>query len=293
MNTKYKPLAIAAATAVLVMLTACSGANEKAKEIAEAATGAIGQTVEKTVDGQVERLKENGTTLELSASAQGDSASKLTLDNSVGNVEIQGTKGNEVTVKAKIWAHKSTFRKVDLQEVLDQAAVSITPEGEGLIVSTHAKDDPDRSLWEWAKEKYNYSEFSIDYTIGLPEHITDFRVTNNVGDITLTGLSGSYDVDNDVGRIVIVDAGITGESKVNTSTGSIELSIGRMESGGNLYVNADIGSIEATLADSVNCDLETNADIGGVDGAPKGKSKRGGGGPLLSLNASVGAITVK
>lgn len=235
MNTKYKPLAIAAATAVLVMLTACSGANEKAKEIAEAATGAIGQTVEKTVDGQVERLKENGTTLELSASAQGDSASKLTLDNSVGNVEIQGTKGNEVTVKAKIWAHKSTFRKVDLQEVLDQAAVSIT----------------------------------------------------------LTGLSGSYDVDNDVGRIVIVDAGITGESKVNTSTGSIELSIGRMESGGNLYVNADIGSIEATLADSVNCDLETNADIGGVDGAPKGKSKRGDGGPLLSLNASVGAITVK
>ncbi len=297
MKTKYRPLAITAAVAVLVMLTGCTGAQEKVQEktqeIVGATTGAIEKTVRKTVDTHMDHLKENGATLELSASAQENSASQLTLDNAVGNVEIQGTKGNEVTVDVKITAYQKNFSEVDLQSVFDQAEVTLTPEGEELIVSTHAKEDPSRNLWDWADKKYNYSEFSIDYTIGLPDQITAFHINNDVGNVTLTGLSGSYRVENQVGEIQIKDAGITGESKVSNSTGSIELNIVRMESKGSLDVTGEIGSIDVTLADSVNCDLETRADAGEISGAPEGKSRRGDGGPLLSLTASLGTITVK
>lgn len=304
-KSKYRLGAIAAAALGLVLLTGCTGIGDSAQEaVGEAASAlessakeAVGEaaaalesSVEKAVD--VEALK-NGETLELSTSAQAVSGKELRVDNAVGNVEVKKAEGSEITVKAVIRAQAMPFSKEDLQSVFDQATVSIDQSGNELRVYTHAKEDADRSLWAWAKSKLNYTNFAIDYIISLPASVNSFDIQNDVGDIVLGGLEGSYKVATDVGEIQIKDAGVTGGSEISTSTGSIELGIARMENEGDLRVRADIGSIEVDLAESVQCELETKVDVGDIEGAPKGKSTRGDGGPLLALEAAVGSVTVK
>ncbi|RCX19755.1 hypothetical protein DFP94_104209 [Fontibacillus phaseoli] len=288
MNKGFRPVTLTAAAVVLAMLAGCTGVDEKAKEVVGTTVGAL----EQTVDSQVNKLKESGEALELSTSAPVGAASEFTLENAVGDIEVKQITGNEITVEVKIWTQKRTSRENDLKSVFEQATVSIKPDGNKVEIYTHAKDDPDKNLWEWGRKNLNYSEFSIDYVIGLPEGISTFDIDSNVGDVSLTGLKGSYQVKNDVGSIEVKDAGITGESKISTATGSIDLGVSLMESGGNLSVKADIGSIDVNLADSLNLDMETKADVGDISGSPKGKSQRGSGGPLLSLETSVGAINV-
>ncbi|WP_410771936.1 hypothetical protein [Fontibacillus sp. BL9] len=292
MNKRLMPIAVTAASVALVMLAGCTGVDEKAKEAVGTTVGALEKTVENAVDNQVNRVKESREALELSTSSPVSSASGITLENAVGDIEVKQIPGKEITVEVKIWAQKRASREDDLKSVFEQATVSIKPDGNKVEIYTHAKDDPGKNLWEWGQKNLNYSEFSIDYVIGLPEGISTFDIDSDVGDVSLAGLKGSYQIKNDVGSIEVMDASITGESKISTATGSIDLGISRMESGGSLSVKADIGSIDVDLTDLPDVDLETKADVGDISGAPKGKSQRGSGGPLLSLETSVGSITV-
>lgn len=290
-KSKYKKLGAIAATALgLVLLAGCTGIGDTAKEAVGEAAAALETSAEKAVD--MEALKK-GETLELSASAQAGSAKELRLDNAVGNIEVKEAEGSEVTVKVILRAQAMPFSKKDLQSVFDKATVSIEQDGNELRIYAHAKENADMDLWEWAKKELNYTNFSVDYSIGLPKSVNGFDIQNDVGDIVLGGLEGSYKVNTDVGEIQIKDAGITGESEMTTSTGSIELGIARMEKEGDLQVRADIGSIDVDLAETVQCELKTKVDVGDIDGAPKGTSTRGDGGPLLALEAAVGSISVK
>jgi hypothetical protein len=162
-----------------------------------------------------------------------------------------------------------------------------------LKIVTHPKDDPERNLWDWAHKKYGYSEFIIEYTVELPANVNRYEISSSVGNISLSGLNGTYDVHSDVGTIRLDGARIVGESRVQSETGSIKLGIDQMDSESSLKAGTEVGSINATLADSLECDLETNTELGQVTGATPGLNKINGGGPQLSLNTSVGAITVE
>lgn len=289
MNKRLKPVTIAAAAVVFVMLAGCTSVEEKAGEVARKTV----ESLEQTVNSQVDNLKETKESLKLSTSAPSESASAMSLENDVGDIELEPVTGNEITVEVTIWAQKRSTKEEELKKVTEQATVSIKPDGNKVKIYTHAKDDPDKDLWEWADKNLGYSDFSIDYRIGLPEAISAIDIHNNVGSVIISGLKGSYQVESDVGSIEIKDAGFNGESRIAASTGSINLEVSQMESEANVYVKADIGSIVAKLADSLDLDLETKADLGDISGAAKGTSQRGSGGPLLSLETSVGSITVK
>ncbi|MOA64814.1 hypothetical protein D3C78_1909910 [compost metagenome] len=76
----------------------------------------------------------------------------------------------------------------------------------------HAKDDPEQDLWEWSESKYGFSDFSIDYEIGLPSNVTVLDVTNDVGETSLADITGEYQIQSDVGSIKISGAHFTGDS---------------------------------------------------------------------------------
>lgn len=307
-------VALVTGTAVLsfMLLSGCRGAEEKANETIESSTqNFIDATTESTknfiesttqaVAGAVNQAQEAAVTsvgmpaknlvsLKLETASPVGKMTELVIDHEVGDIEIVAGKGDQIKVTAEVVAQdrKSTSEK--LTKVFEQAEVSIQKDGNQAHILTHAKDDPKRSLWDWGQSTYNYSEFGINYTIELPaDIITAYQVSNNVGDVSLNGLSGTFRLNNEVGEVDLVSAGFTGASKIKVSTGSVKLDIDSLDKKGTLEVNTAIGDIQVDLDESVDCSIDTKIALGDLT-STLNKSRKGNGDSPISLSVDVGSI---
>lgn len=216
----------------------------------------------------------------------------LKLENAVGEVSVTQASGDEIEVKATIIVYEQKDHDT-VAGVLDHAQLSIEHKGDALIVSTHSPDNRKKNIWEWAQQEYGDSNFSINYEIGLPDTVNIFEVDNNVGKVQLSGLEGTFEVSSNVGSIVLQDTVFTGKSSVESDTGSIELGISGMDSGSSLKAKSGIGRISAELADSLPCTVKASSELGHISGTGDGKTRDfNGGGPLITLNTQIGAISV-
>jgi len=258
------------------------------KSIGKAA--AIGDKVQGTAFEWIEQVKKDGIHSSLSLTQEVGSASGVVFNHEVGNIEITSTSSDKVTVKTTIWTKKNSPLKSDHQAILDKAETSAIVKGDILEILTHSKDDSKLDIWAWAQKKYGNSDFFIDYEVELPATVTHFEVSNNVGEINLRNLEGTYRIHNNVGSIHIEGAHITGDSDIQSDTGSLQLGIEQIEPAGSLKASTEIGSIHAVLASTLECDLKTKSELGQITGASNGPIN--GGGPLLSLSTAIGSINV-
>lgn len=262
------------------------------QELGKAAAG-VEKVVEDSATKIVQDVKANGISKDYSATQKVDSSSVLSIENSVGEIEVTTIAGDHINVSATILAHNSSNHESDLQEILDNAEISIKANGDNLKVFTSSKLSPKKDLWTWAQDKYGYSDFSISYVIQVPNSIEMYQITNNVGQIYLHDIKGTYRVVSNVGAIRIEGAHIIGKSSVESNTGSIRLDIDEMESGSSLKAKTDVGSLSAVLDDDVKCSVEAKSELGHITGVTNGKADFNGGGPLLSLSSEIGSITVQ
>ncbi|WP_068783263.1 hypothetical protein [Paenibacillus phocaensis] len=299
-----------AASAVLLALASGCGPAEN-----QSLQQQLEQTVSNTVDSVSQSISETaasvqqsvnlaagewkddltftGRSHELSATEEIGTASKLQLDNAVGRLELKEGSSDQVVVKATIQAADLPARQAKLDQLFKQSEVSVIPQGDAIQVRVHAKGEPEQNLWDWAQKELHFTEFRIDYVVEVPAGLREFEVTNHVGEITASGLTGTYRLEGDVGSIRVEDARLSGESSIRTATGSLDLNLLAMDAGSRLQASTDVGSVTAVLDPSLACDLETSSELGEVSGAPKGSSKRGGGGPLIALKTSIGSIKVE
>lgn len=292
---KQRMVTMTTAVASLVLLAGCTmGLEQKAENAVNRAAEAVEGSVSRAADHISDEIRERSVSRQLAEVKQvtGDAA-EFYLNNAVGTVKVTPAQGSEMVVKTTIWSPEKTLHKDIQLKVLDQAEVSVIVEGDQAKVVTHAKDHPELNLWDWAEQEYGYSEFSLDYEIQLPASLEQFEITNNVGELTLSGLSGEYRIISDVGSVVLDNAHIKGSSSVQAGTGSLQLGISQMETGSKLGARTEVGSIKAALHESLACNLEIDSNLGSISGAPEGTSERNGGGPLLSLSSSVGSIDVE
>jgi hypothetical protein len=307
----YKPV-LAALALSMVLLAGCTElpgkANQDALQNTEEefgqnfgaviqeeigkATADIEQNVENAVVKVHDNIKSEGISKELTASGEVGSSSVLHLDNPVGKIEVKRTDGKLITVSATLWFHNTSSHQADRQSIIDNAEVAIKPDGDQLEVTTIAKDHPKKNIWDWAQDELEYSNFTIDYVIEVPSRISAYDITNNVGEVNLNDLRGTYRIVSNVGTVNISGAEITGKSSVETNTGSVHLEIADMSEGSSLTAKTDIGTLTAVLDEALKCSLETKSELGAITGTASGKTDINGGGPLLSLSSSVGAITV-
>ncbi|WP_339320175.1 hypothetical protein [Paenibacillus sp. FSL R10-2734] len=267
--------------------------GEAVKQELSKAAATVQQAVEETATKVVDEVKADSITKELSVSQAIGSASVLSMDNAVGEVEVTAVTGDQINVIATISAHNSSLHKSDRQKIMDDAEVSIKVSGDTLKVYTNSKSSPKKDLWTWAQDKYGYSDFSISYNIELPTSIDEYIITNNVGQIRLRNLEGKYHIVSNVGAINIEGAKITGKSTVESDTGSIRMDIAEMKNDSSLKAKTNVGSLSAVLADGMKCSVEAESDLGQIKGVEGGKTDINGGGPLLSLSSDIGAITVQ
>lgn len=293
MGMYYRSMLIAALVSVGLLSGCTNDVDETIKVGIGEATQSIGETVGNVASEWSDELKRNGIHKEISLTQKVDpSVSILQLDNEVGNIEVKGTSEDNITVNATIWSLDKSSRDDKYQEMMDNAEIAVVIHGDQMEIVTHPKGNEKLNMWKWAKKEYGFSNFSIDYTVEIPDKVNSYDISSEVGEINLSHLKGIYDVHNNVGSISIEGAHIQGESKVESETGSLQLSIDQMEGESSLDVRTEVGSIDANLAESLQCSLKTKTEVGVITGANKGESDINGGGPLLSLTSSVGSITV-
>ncbi|MHA0857506.1 hypothetical protein [Paenibacillus sp. CMAA1364] len=238
-------------------------------------------------------LTKDGIHKEISRTEGVGSATELILKNEVGSIEVTATTGDQMKVIATLLFPNKPSHESKYDEIISQTEISVITQGDQIKVSAHPKGKEKMEMWKWVKEEYGLIKFTINYKVELPETVDHFNIGSNVGEIKLHNLTGTYDIHNDVGTIDIDGAHIVGKSTITSNVGSVVVGIQQMDSKSTLSAKTDVGSIKAILAEQLKCTIEAKSDVGQVVGAPKGKSERNGGGPLLSLTSSVGAVTVE
>lgn len=301
MNKKKSSLSqVALVTGVtvlsLMLLSGCKSVEESArgieldtKEAVNSAAQAIAHAVE---DGKKLTMRgDDSETLVLETTSPAGEFDGMIIDHEVGNIEIAASADDQIRISAQVYNLNKKSVSNKREKVFEQAAVSIQAEGTQARIRLHAKDDPQNSLWDWGNSKHKYDEFGVDYKIELPAAISSFKVSNNVGNMKLTGLTGAFQLNNEVGNVDLVSAGITGPSQIGVSTGNVELELQSLENKGKLAVNVALGNIHAALADTVDSRVDAKAEVGEVsDSSNKSRTGKDG---SISLAVDVGNVDVR
>lgn len=307
MKKYHKSLSICAAVITLALLAGCDGQSNTSSDSLDEAIGdasksiseAVGNVMGNVGDGIhnitldiAKEMKTEGISKKFTVTDEIKDGAKLKIDHVVGNIELKTITGDQIIVDVAIYAPNSSIHKKKVEKILDQAEVSVNVSGDQVQIFAYSKDNPKQTLWDFAESKYGFSEFVIDYVVQIPDSMESYDISNNVGDINLQNLKGTFLVHNDVGLIKIGDAHITGKSSLDTAMGSLKLDITQMDRDSSLKASAEVGSINVTLEKSLECNVTAKSELGSISGVSAGTSTINGGGPEVSLSSSVGSITV-
>lgn len=129
----------------------------------------------------------------------------------VGPIEIVGTDGEQVSVRAVVRAWGSSSRLA--QEAADEVQVEIVQRDSDFI----------RVVGRNPRRSYRKSP-SVVLKLLVPRRC-EVEATSNVGNLTVEGIQGSVDLRVNVGSIEVRDLRLIDDSRLSTNVGKIEISL--------------------------------------------------------------------
>lgn len=210
----------------------------------------------------------------------------LSIKNGNGRIEVVGGDGRTLTITAERIVKASTEASAKEQLALLEMNESATPERVSIDSST-------RGL------TINVSR-RVNYKVTMPKDAT-LSLDSTNGDILVTGVGGAFSAEASNGRITAT--GLQTSAKVSTTNGVIALTFDRVGEGG-ITAETTNGTIDLSIPKTTNAELTarvTNGAISheGLDIQVSEQSRRrldgkiGSGGPVIRLETTNGAITVK
>lgn len=291
-----KVLGVALLTSTL-LLSGCSEQLENnLKEVANGAQNAVhqvGDLIQDTGADWSKDMRNQGVLTEINRTQPVSNATTLNINHPIGNITIKPfSNSGEIKVEAKLWGSRSEAEKDKIKQIFQQAEVSLVPDQETLTLLIHPHGNQDENLWDWAQNQYNTSKLLVDYTIYVPEQITAYQIHSNVGNITMSKLQGSLQLQADIGEVQVQEVQIAGDSSIIVNTGQLDMSINEQSNFSSLSAKVEIGDLVAKVPSTLPSEVEATTEIGELTGIDSGGVKLNGGGPPITLKTSVGNITV-
>lgn len=243
--------------------------------------------------GWMKLISSNAINKELAEVNLQEVSNTLIIENAVGNIEIRRSEDTGLRVRTTLQALNNRSGESTLEELAQNIEVSLITKGKKSSVQIHPKGQDGTDLWSWADKNLGNSHFTVNYVVEVPSHVTEYEISTEVGNISLTGLKGSYNVSNNAGSIDLSELEVDGKSSVKSDAGTIRLDLNNLGDGSQLKVSTEVGTVKALIPSNLSHTLKTETDLGTVSGAAKGKTDVLGGGPQLSIKTSVGSITVE
>ncbi len=210
----------------------------------------------------------------------------VVLSNTNGKINVTGGEGETVTVTAdrivKARTEEAAKQQLDLLEMKEDVTpdrVSIDSRVSGLTISVSRR---------------------VDYTVTMPSGASLTLVTTN-GDILVSNIGGHFSAEASNGRITAT--GLHQSAKVSNTNGLVSLTLDDV-SGEGVSAETTNGAIVVSLPKAVNAELSARVVNGkimndGLDLQVSEESRRrldgrlGAGGPMIRLETTNGAVTVK
>jgi hypothetical protein len=209
-----------------------------------------------------------------------DGTSALTVDNSLGAVDIGvgGVDDIEVEQSKTVESGESDLSKLELQTERDGEETHLQTNWTG--VDQGVVSDP-----------------SVDLTVTVPESLRVSEVTTEGGSVSITEAAGAVSVET-AGSITVDDTEAV--SDLISAAGAVDADVNGLD-GETTFRSVD-QSVTARLADDLDAVVEVNTESGSVEfegelanDSPDSGAPRvivGDGGPTLTLSATSGDVTV-
>lgn len=241
----------------------------------------VGKQADKIVTGTVQADKQ--FTQEQAAGG----LSGLKIQNSVGTTKVTGSEEAKLAVNAKVTI-RGANSKASAQSVVDMLEL-VQENQDGTAVyylSANGKKLPE-SLDELKKTYGAALTLSVDYTITLPQTITEYAIENGVGDLLLDDATVSGKLTTGVGNIKLDQAVLLDDLALGTGTGNLTLGIAQAEQAEKVTVEAGVGDIRLDMPEDAAYSLTVEAFM-----ENEVKKDVNGGGPLFQLSTGVGDVKV-
>lgn len=168
----------------------------------------------------------------------GETQPTLIVNNDVGSIHVQpGSSSNNVHVKVK----KSGGNPDDIKVSYSQNGNTVTVTIKRVNTSSTTKADAD---------------------ITVPNK-SNLQLQNGTGDIEVTGIEGKLSLTNGTGSIDATQIKLSSDSKLQTSTGSVNFS-GSIGGSGNYQFQSNTGDVEVSLPSDASFHFNANTDTGSI-----------------------------
>jgi hypothetical protein len=180
-----------------------------------------------------------------------------------GSIHVTGDGGSDVRLEAvtRVEADDDAALRTGLQDVKLEA------EERGLTVTITVRDDGRNTCgdqnWQrgpawWDRRHYSTS---TDLTLQVPRDVRVRLCTVNGGTVTVSGVSGDFDVSNVNGKVVLT--GLGGSGSVTTVNGDIDASFTVAPRAESRFKTVT-GTIAATFPPNLSADLSLKTFNGGL-----------------------------
>lgn len=239
------------------------------------------------------KVQEDGISLD------GSGLSELEVNTGVGEITIKKspTKDIEISYKKEV---KGSSDVID--EIIEKISVESEVKGDKLIIEVNLTENKSQDFWSWLSSNYTNVNVSVDVDIKVPENIENFMVSNGVGDIEISNLSGRFNVLCGVGSIEVRNVDLTGKCDFTGGTGSVNLDCD-ISNAEKVTAQTGVGKINIKMPKNSKFSLDASAGVGKITGnliEPNKNSFVGenlkqdvnGGGIKLELTTGTGSISI-
>lgn len=180
-----------------------------------------------------------------------------------GSIHVTGDGGSDVRLEAvtRIQADDDAALrnglqvvKLEVQEGGDTVGVTVRDDGR----NTCGEQRPDRDPAWWDRRRYSSS---TDLTLQVPRNVRVRLCTVNGGTVTVSGITGDFDVSNVNGGVKIAD--MAGSGRVNTVNGRIDADFAASPRNESQFKTVN-GTIAATFPRDLAADLHLKTFNGGL-----------------------------
>ncbi|MDE6784181.1 MAG: DUF4097 domain-containing protein, partial [Ruminococcus sp.] len=120
-------------------------------------------------------------------------------------------------------------------------------------------------------ENSNLVNIIIDIEVILPDNLKSFDISTDVGDIDISGFSGSFDISSNVGDITAKNLTITGKSDFSADVGDIDCEISEL-SATELDLKSNVGDVDLLLGTIEKSQVNMESDVGNITLDTQGKN---------------------
>lgn len=231
---------------IMIMTTGCASLykvdEDKVKDVSDIITDALINTV-----GQEKSEKKKSHTVESS------DKNSLSIISSVGDISVVSHQSDDTIVEINITSRAGSKNKAE--EIIENYTYTIKEENNTIEVDTSFE------------KPVSGVNLAIELVIYIPSTIKDVKVSTNVGDVHISGIignidlknnvgeitldktKGSYNINVDVGGIILSDCIAVGNSQFKTNTGEIDVSFTDISGATNISAETGVGNIEMSLND--------------------------------------------